>query len=246
MISKVVFGLGYMCRDSRLLFWYFDILFWYFLDCLDNWSAFVEVGWEKERSYIIGRGPVGDWVNSCYMECDFIFSSTPPRKSSVKLPLLANVFGSHSFIQQILLHSFHVLGTALGAFSPAEHWTKQSPCCHDIYIQWRKIKSKSNKYITSLKANKAGQGLESNRGCWNWLPQRWCSVGSEWVLRSLGSTTTSRFPGVPSDLQFPTGAWLQLDVANRCSLCSQECSTISFQCLWWNLWGRERGKGRGS
>lgn len=73
-----------------------------------------------ERSYIRGRGPVGDWVNSCYMECDFIFSSTSPRKSSVKLPLLANVFGSHSFVQQILLHSFHVLGTALGAFSPAE------------------------------------------------------------------------------------------------------------------------------
>ena len=87
---------------------------------------------------------------------------------------LASAIGSPSSVQQIYLHSFCVLGTGLGAFSPAQQWTKWSPCYHGVHFQGGKIKLKENKYITSQRQIKAGQGLASNRRCWNWQPRRWC------------------------------------------------------------------------
>lgn len=133
--------------------------------------------------------------------------------------------------------------------SIAVNKTKSPLSC--VYIQRREIKLKANKYTTFLNTNKAGQGLESNRGSWNCLSWRQCCVmpqeggfraGAEaagqhcvWV-----AWNASGFQHSPSPM--PTGARLQLGSASRC-LCRQEWSTISSQGVWWNLGGRERGKG---
>lgn len=118
------------------------------------------------------------------------------------MALLANAYGIHSHIQQIVLHVVHVRGTVLGVVSPAQQQIKQNPHYHGIYIEWREIKWKANEYATFLKTKKAGQGRRATEGVGTvflggnavrCLRQGGFRVGTE----AAGRSTAAGLPGIP-------------------------------------------------
>lgn len=100
-----------MCRDPGLCF---DGR--YLLNRWDNWGALVKTGWEKERSYIRGQMSSGGSLATL----DAISFSLSPLQENLSKTDIIGKCGIHSSIQQILLHFFDGLGTALGAISSAQ------------------------------------------------------------------------------------------------------------------------------